>query len=202
MGLNYEVRSAFIASFENRCFSLVVAAYQQSISEKSVSYDWEENDITAQLHEYIEDNSFRLRWSITSNVEHHILKTTEKKVKGFSAKSPRIDLRFATIRSKQEYIYFFESKNLKESDSSLKRRYITTGIDNYISGKYRNGCLIGYLLAGNLDNTIAGINSMLKKDNRSSEFLLKQTFRLHDQYYESNHTALGILKHLIFDFTS
>jgi hypothetical protein len=202
MGLNNNIRIAFKTSFDNRCMELITASYYTAIIEKSISIDWNENDITAQLHEYIDCNPLRIKWAISTNVEHHLPKESIKKEKGFSAKFPRIDLRFTTFKSKNEYRYFLEAKNLKQTDSSLKRRYIETGINNYISKKYENGCLAGYLLEGSLDLTINGINSLLTKDKRSDETLRKQFLKFHTSYYESSHSTIGIIKHLIFDFTA
>ncbi|MEA3446373.1 MAG: hypothetical protein U9R19_16780 [Bacteroidota bacterium] len=196
-----KVKSAFRNAFKHRCLKLFVAAYKKAMYDKSISLDWDENDITAQLHEYIDSNQSRLNWSIISNVEHHLPKKSIEKEKGFAAKYPRIDLRFATIKSNIEYQYFFEAKNLKEKSSALKRRYIDTGIDNFNSKKYENGCLIGYLLKGDVELTINGINSLLMKDNREKETLIKAECKYHDKHYESLHLNKECLDHYIFDFT-
>lgn len=201
MGAQNKVKNAFRTGFENRCLKLLVAAYEIAIQEKTISLDWDENDITAQLHEYIDSNQIRLDWSIISNVEHHLHKKSITKMKGFAAKYPRIDLRFATIKSSLEYQYFFEAKNLKEKSSALKRRYIDTGIESFNSEKYFNGCLVAYLLSGNVKLTIEGINSLLVKDNREKETLNKEICKYHDNYYESSHSNIQCLKHYIFDFT-
>jgi hypothetical protein len=196
-----KVKNVFKNAFENRCLKLFIAAYKNAIQDKTISLDWDENDITAQLHEHINTNQTRLNWSIISNVEHHLpIKSFDKK-KGFAAKYPRIDLRFATIKSSLEYHYFFEAKNLKEKSSTLKRRYIETGIENFNSKKYTNGCLVAYLLSGNAELTIGGINSLLVKDSREKETLSKKDCKYHDSYYESSHSNMQCLKHYIFDFT-
>jgi len=201
MGLNNNIKLAFKLSFQNRCIQLFVSAYKSAIFEKTISLDWDENDITAQLHYYIDNNPQRSAWKISTNVEHHLAIKNETKVKGFSAKYPRIDLRFNTFNSTNEVIYFMEAKNLRENNSALKRRYIETGIDNFISGKYNNGLLVGYLLSGEINNTIEGINKLLRKDNRESEVICKCSSNYHDQYFESVHLNPLILRHLMFDFT-
>jgi hypothetical protein len=201
MGLQNKVKNAFRIGFENRCLRLLVAAYKNAIQDKTISLDWNENDITAQLYEYINNNQIRINWSIISNVEQHLPKQSINKKKGFAAKFPRIDLRFVTIESKLEFQYFFEAKNLKKNSYALKRRYITTGIDNFISKKYTNGCLVGYLLEGDIENTINGINSLLVKGNRENEILGKEYCKFHDSYFESSHSHIQYLKHYIFDFT-
>lgn len=202
MGLNKDNVVAFKKGFENRCFRLLIDAYLLALKEKSIKLDWNENDITSELHGFVENNPLRYQWKIATNVEHHLPKDDIEKVKGFSDKYPRVDLRLTSFKSSLEYKYFFEAKNLKEKDSALKRRYIDTGINNFLSKKYDNGSLVGYLIEGNLDLTISGINSLLKKDNRNAEFLQLKTLKLHKDYHESEHKEIGVLKHLIFKFTN
>jgi len=59
-----------------------------------------------------------------------------------------------------------------------------------------------YLLEGKTNETIQGINSLLEKDKRNKETLIFKSHKLIKTYYESNHSDIGTLKHLIFDFTS
>ncbi len=115
---------------------------------------------------------------------------------------PRIDFRLTSFISTYEYEYFFEAKRLKEKSSDLKRAYINEGMDRYISGKYPIGCMLGYLLEGEIDETIKGINSLLKKCKRNSEVLNSKPEEILKSIYESNHPNIGTLKHLIFDFTN
>lgn len=187
-------------AFEQRCFQLLIEAYQTSLSEKVIQLDWNENDISSEIHKHIKENPLRIKWKVSSNVEAHIPKNISK-VKGFADKFPRIDFRLTTFSKSNEYDYFFEAKNLKQNDSALKRRYINTGINNFTSKKYENGSLIGYLLEGKINETVNGINVLLKNDKRETEILNLKKDDLLKTYYESNHSDIGILKHLIFDFT-
>jgi hypothetical protein len=193
---------SFQESFHDDCVRLVVSAYQRALTEKSVSLDWEENDITAQLHEYIDQDQFRTKKHIFTNVEHHLTNIAIPKEKGFADKYSRIDMCFVISKSNTDYPYFVEAKLLKEKNSKLKRRYITTGIDNFTSGKYYDGFLVAYIVEGILINTVEGINNLLKKDDRSSEMLMKNICKHHDEYYESKHGSIGILRHFMFDFTN
>lgn len=201
MALNTTVYKKFRNAFEQKCYKLIVAAYQTSLTEKVIKLDWNENDISSELHRHIRENPLRLKWKVSTNLEADVPKDIPK-VKGFSDTFPRIDFRLTSFISTYEYEYFFEAKNLKQNDSALKRRYIDTGIDNFVSKKYENGSLIGYLLDGKTNETIIGINSLLEKDKRNSETLVFKTHKLTKTYYESNHSEIGTLKHLIFDFTS
>jgi hypothetical protein len=198
---NTIIYEKFRNAFEQKSCQLIIEAYQTSLSERVIQLDWNENDISSELHRHIKENLLRLKWKVSTNVEAHIPKEVPK-IKGFSDKFPRIDFRLTSFISTYEYEYFFEAKNLKQNDSALKRRYINTGINNFVSRKYENGSLIGYLLEGKTSETIISINSLLVKDQRSAETLTFKSNKLLKTYYESNHSYIGILKHLIFDFTN
>lgn len=200
MAVNIIIYEKFRNAFEQKCYRLIVDAYQTSLTEQLIQLDWNENDISSELHRHIKENPLRLKWKVSTNVEADITKDIPK-IKGFSDTFPRIDFRLTSFISTYEYEYFFEAKNLKQNDSGLKRRYIDTGIDNFVSQKYENGSLIGYLLEGKTYETIIGINSLLKKDKRSTETLNPKLNKLIKTYFESNHSDIGTLKHLIFDFT-
>ena len=202
MTLNANISQKFRDAFEQKCFILIIEAYRTSLREKIIQLDWNENDISSEIHKHIKANALRCKWNISTNVESYIPDDTIKKVKGFADKFPRIDLKMATFYGINEYEYFFEAKNLKQNNSALKRRYIETGINSFVSKKYKNGCLVAYLLEGEIEKTINGINLLLeKKDKRYSEILKHKPNKLFDFYYESNHPEIGMLKHLIFDFT-
>ncbi|MBS1635165.1 MAG: hypothetical protein JST26_04525 [Bacteroidetes bacterium] len=201
MALNTVIYEKFRNAFEQKCCQLIIEAYQTSVTEKIIQLDWNENDISSEIHRHIKENPLRLKWKVSTNVEADIPKDIQKE-KGFSDKFPRIDFRLTSFISTYEFEYFFEAKNLKQNDSALKRRYIDTGIDNFVSKKYENGSLIGYLLEGLTNETVIGINSLLEKDKRNTETLIIKSSELIKPYYESTHSDIGILKHFIFDFTS
>ena len=203
---NFNRIDDFKAGFEKKCIRLLVEAYNQSITEKSVKTDWNENDITGQLHKYIDINPLRAKWLISSNVDHHLPNVLQEKEKGYADKDFRVDLRFVKFQirilsSNKEFTVFFEAKNLKANDSGLKRRYIDTGIGYFISRKYPHQFLIGYLLEGSVYSTVTeGINILLKKNNRENECLQVKKHEIAPYYFESYHSGL-CLRHLIFDFT-
>ena len=53
--------------FKKRCTTLFSEAYEASLSNKSISLDFEENDITAILHNYIDENPKRKKWKISTS---------------------------------------------------------------------------------------------------------------------------------------
>lgn len=195
-------REAYLKAFEQRCFQLIIEAYKTSLAEKIIQLSWNENDISSEIHKHIRANPLRQKWKVSTNVEAHISNERVPKEKGFADKDSRIDFRLTSFISTYEYEYFFEAKNLKQKSSALKRRYITTGIDNFVSGKYQNGSLVGYLLEGTVAETIKnGINPLLEKSKRNKEILELKSHKLLNTIYESNHSDIGTLKHIFFDFT-
>lgn len=201
MALSTTVCNKFRSAFEQKCFRLIIEAYNTSINERVIQLDWNENDISYEIHKCIKENPLRRKWRVSTNVENTISKDVPK-VKGFADKLPRIDFRFMTFSKSEEFEYFFEAKNLKQNNSASKRRYINTGIDSFVFKKYENGSLVGYLIEGSIVETINGINSLLAKDKRNTEILNSVPINLLESYYESAHANIGTLKHLIFDFTS
>lgn len=193
----------FQNKFKIRCKTLFVEAYQASILNKSISLDFDENDISAILFNNIDKNPKRVKWSISTNPENHLFDETVSFKKGFAAKFSRIDLRYSTFWKNEEYKYFVEAKNLKANDSSLKRRYISTGIDNFLTGgKYSDcdGFLVGYVLNGSIKECFDGINRLLEKDNRKTEILVLANVADFDLFF-SNHTVRS-LNHLFLLYTN
>lgn len=202
IALNNTVNEKFRNAFEQKCCKLIIQAYQTSLTEKVIQLDWNENDISYELYQKMEANQERVsKFKIHLSPEFRIPKDVSK-TKGFSDKLPRIDLKMAHFALKQEFKYYFEAKRLREKSSDLKRAYIDEGMDRYISEKYPIGCMLGYLLEGKIDETIIGINSLLEKDKRNTEVLHLMSENLLESIYQSNHSDIGTLKHLIFDFTN
>jgi len=183
----------FQNKFKERCVTLFVEAYQISRLNKSISLDFEENDITTVLHSHIGENPKRKKWQIFTNREEYVFDKTASQVKGFASKLSRIDMRFSKFWEAEDYQYYVEAKNLKTKDSGLKRRYIKTGIDNFLAGgKYYNceGFLVGYVLEGSVENCVEGINKLLEKDKRSNEKIEMISFLSKHQEKEIYHLFL------------
>ena len=189
-------------AFEDDCIELVVNAYNLAIVEKKYQTDWLENDFSELLCYYVNESQLSIDKGITCKTENKLFSNAENQTKGFADKLPRIDFVYFKIWKEQRFHYYMEAKRLKEKDSKLKRSYIKEGMQRYLSEKYPMGCMLGYLLEGNADETKNGINSLLIKDKRNSEVLNLESHNLIKSYYESNHSKIGILKHLIFDFTN
>lgn len=193
----------FQNKFSEMCIVLLIDAYHTTITDKSISLDFEENDITAILHQHIEENPKKIKWKIFTNREENLFDKNSIQVKGFAAKFSRIDMRFSKYWDTEEFKYYVEAKNLKSKDSSSKRRYITTGINNFLNGgKYENcdGLLVGYVLEGSLEDCKEGINKLLLIDKRQNEIINFNNVVINNhKIYESTHSQRNI-KHLFFDY--
>ncbi|MFC6861309.1 hypothetical protein [Zunongwangia atlantica] len=197
--MNY--RQEYLKALEKDCIELVVNAYNTAITDKKYKIDWLENDFSELLGYYVNESPLSLKKRITCKTENKLLSELENKKKGFADKLPRIDFVYFKIWKENRFHCYMEAKRLKQKNSNLKRSYINEGMQRYISKKYPIGCMLGYLLEGQSSETIKGINIMLKKDKRETEILNHKQNKLLENYYESNHSEIGIMKHLIFDFT-
>lgn len=195
------VYEKFRDAFEQKCCRLIIEAYQTLLKEQVVQLDWEENDISQELYEKIDENPKRLKWNITPFRESSLSQNI-KKEKGFANKLPRIDFKMSNIYRKLEYKYFCEAKRLKEKDSKLKRGYVNEGMDRFISKKYPMGCMMGYVIEGEIAGTLKGINSILEKDGRNAEILDRKPNKLLKDYFESHHSEIGTLKHIFLNFVT
>lgn len=195
-------RQAYLKAFEDDCVELIIYAYNLAVTEKKYQIDWHENDFSELLGYYVNESQLSIDKGITCKTEKKLISKIDNQVKGFADKLPRIDFIYSKIWKKQRFHCYMEAKRLKEKDSNLKRAYIKEGMERFISKKYPLGCMMGYLLEGEMDETIKGINSLLIKYKRNTEVLNLKSDKFLKTTYESNHLEIGTLKHLILDFTN
>lgn len=201
MGLSISIVESFRKSFEIKCITLLVTAYNTSIANSDYLISWDENDFTSMLEKHFEKDSQRVKWQISCTTEKHLHIDSIQNEKGYANKESRIDMRLSTFSFSEEYYFYIEAKRLKENDNGLLRRYIETGLDHFLSKKYPQGILLGYLVEGDVDNTVQKVNGILVKNNRASEILVKKPHTMHNQYFESTHSGFGIISHFVFDYT-
>jgi hypothetical protein len=209
-GFDPKYVSSTLQILEKRCLTLLFEGYNEVVSQGKISVGWEEENISKELMLRLEVNSNREKWKIFISPEYRLYSRNTISAK----KSPRIDFGFSCWMT-QEYRYFAEAKILIETDvyrtrrkskttaKSLLKRYIKTGVDSYLSGKYPvNGCLIGYVLQGEPEHIISLLNNCLCDSGRNTEILKQQFLGLKgfDASYISTHANRSI-KHLMFDFT-
>lgn len=207
---------SFRAQFENNCVQLLLESHKELVSKGTSFKEADENSITVQLIGCMNKNPISSDYKIDITREQYLDSAAVYAGLEDPDASPRIDIRFMTWTSPEKFEYFFEAKNLYENDftktgnktptnaKSYQQRYIDTGIQNFINGKYSRGCLIGYVLEGNPEKIADKINELLKLSGRSAECLNKKSafgrIRVH---YESTHTGKHLveLTHYFLNFT-
>ena len=84
-----------------------------------------------------------------------------------------------------------ECKRLSGGDTRLSREYVREGMDRFRSGKYGAnhvfGFMVGYVLAGDLNDAVNGINEYLSRQSRSSETLTPADIEPVGACWESDH---------------
>lgn len=211
--LNPNIIQIFKNKFEENCILLLIESYNQIIPKNSLK-EQSENNITACLAGLMLKHPRRLDLMISIQREsYYDDKETYQGIKDAN-ESVRIDIKFVTWSSNIEYVYFLEAKNLSENNwtksynnakvNSHKqlKRYIDTGIQNFITGGYPNGSLIGYVVEGNPNNIVQKINDILTQTNRSAEHLSKNSEARYDFNFISIHSnyKLRRLNHFMLEF--
>lgn len=187
-------------AFEGNCIKLLANAYTLAITIKSFQINWNENDFSEMLCDLVNEAEFSLNEKITCKTEKKLSNSSTSRLKGYSDKLPRIDFEYSKIWNRQRFHCYMEAKRLGENNSALKRAYINEGIERFVSGKYPKGIMVGYNIQGDIFETIKGINELMLKDDKEAESLYPKSHKLVKHYYESNHSLVDVIKHLIFDF--
>lgn len=214
--LNKNIIRSFRTQFEGNCVQLLLESHKELLSKGTKLKEADENSVTVQLIGYMEKNPISHDYKIDITREKYIDSPDVYAGVEDPDTSPRIDIRFMTWTSPEKFEYFFEAKNLYENDftksgnktalnaKSYQQRYIDTGIQNFIDGRYPHGCLVGYVLEGDSGRIADKINDLLKSSSRSTESLSKKnTFGKIQIQFESNHTGkhLSKLSHYFLNFT-
>jgi len=212
--LNPNIIQKVKVQFENNCISLLLDSYNQVLKKKSFK-ELTENDITVLLVGFMRNNPRRYELNISVDREIYIDSSDTYSGAASANKSPRIDLKYTTWKSNAEYEYYIEAKNICENNwkktsvttlinaLELQKRYIETGIQNFITGRYPNGCIVGYVVEGNPDNIVRKINEILTGATRPKEHLTKTTKGGFSYCYNSTHPGkiMPILNHYFLLFT-
>lgn len=175
-----------------------------------VNASTEEDDITQKWYEKIVGiwDSRNRATSIALNglcPIHQYADNTMKKRRG--SKSPTIDFCFKDWSTDNSY-FGAEAKNLYESRPDKITRYVSTGVNNYVTGRYGSqsseSSLIGYVLSGKIPDIANELKTEMAKETPIAN--LARTTSSNPQYKSSHLRTLDnqeiILHHLFFDFVS
>ena len=170
------------SNFEQACLWIMTEAFKRMKQEKCYDLTWKETRFSACLIGYMQkirqQNDIRLK----IDPESHLYR--EEMLKGIEDPdtAPRIDIKISGGWVKEDVYYGIEAKILVEKDwrtrdaSYLRRRYIATGIDNFVNGQYSDkmdrGCIAGYVVQGSAAKVALTINKLLIRDGRNKEKLM------------------------------
>lgn len=176
----------------------------------------DENNITAQMVGFMNDNPERKNLRISVHREHYLDRQDTYDGMADANESARIDLKYIVWNSNEEHEYHMEAKNIGQHNwikpgsgisvdaGRLRRRYLETGVGNFVSGRYPFGALVGYVLDGSSDRIVEQINEILKLRQREKECLVKSDSHGCDSHYVSNHlnSKVTMVKHFFLNFVN
>ncbi len=215
--LNAKYAADFKNIFRIHCLTLLAEAYQDLKDKLIVTIDWEEENISANIFNYIDRCTNSIVWNINISDEFRIYNDTILKGEKSAKTAPRIDLRLTTnwVEAEVKLLFYVEAKNLVENDyyksgrqtkiyaKEKHERYINTGIDNFISNRYPYGCILGYVLLGNSNRIVDKINICLDNKSRTDEYLkpIENPVRNLEYCYQSTHCNGLELNHFLLQFS-
>jgi hypothetical protein len=208
--LSPHIKRLFQQSLVNKCHKILIDGYNAMKSANiPLLHEMEEDNITANLIEYMNIVPETKHSSFLISPQYPLYNSAVLSGAQIAKASPVIDIRLFCWTASGSFDYYIEAKNLskknwKKSNLAVvnstyyKKRYITTGIDHFVSGYYPKGCLIGYVVNGLCASIVPDINAILVSMARNSEVLgNKQTLFGHRECYDSTHNKGYNLKHFI-----
>ena len=196
----------------NEILDVLWRGYYEIKNEPSfkVTPSTDEDDITQKWYEAILGiwESRNRATSIALNAlrpMHQYADNTFKKRNG--VKAPTIDFCFKDWSTTNSY-FGAEAKNLYKNRPEKIKRYVTTGIDNYIKGRYGSqsseSSVIEYVLSGDIPDIVNELKTEIAKGTPLGN--PSRTIETNPQYKSSHLRELDgkeiTLYHLFFDFVS
>lgn len=212
MTLNKQIISTFQSSFNDMCTALIWKACIDLKNKKTINTDWGEENISANIYNYIDKSQDAIDNNITIKSEYPFYTQDILDNQKNAGTASWIDFELSTNWEKNRYHFYVEAKNLVEfkyqksgnksykKPSTVQERYIQTGINNIIGNKYpKESYLLGYILNGSGQNIKDAINKLLTKQGKTSEQLSPEVENRPQFIYISQHNKCTI-KHLWFSF--
>ena len=215
--LNNSIIGDFENSFRTNCLTLIGAAYKWLKETQNITVDWDEENISANILKHIQDSRDTITRNIYISDECRIYNQAILNNKKKAKSALRIDLKLSTnwAAAAKRIDLFVEAKNLIENNCSkqgritlnakkLQKRYISTGIDPFVSSRYPSDryIILGYILEGATKNIVKHLNKFLINNKRYGETLKKKTSNIPylDDIYVSTHPNNHILNHYFLKF--
>lgn len=183
----------------NEILDVFWKGYQELKKDSSfvVNSASEEDDITQKWAEKIISlwDSRNRATAITLNSlrpMHQYADNSMKKRRG--AKAPTIDFCFKDWSTSNSY-FGAEAKNLYKNRPEKIKRYVSTGVENYTTGRYGSqsseSSMIGYVLSGKIQEITEELKIEMAKETPLSN--LARTARIEPQYKSSHVRTLTSL---------
>lgn len=173
--------------FEQACLWVAIEGFHQMKKKNSYSLTWKETRFSAHLIGFMrkvrDENDIGLR----IDPENYLYRDEILEGLQDPDTAPRIDIKVSGNWVHEDIYYGIEAKILVENDwktrdnYKLRRRYIETGIDNFVSGRYLpeinnsdkicRGCILGYVIEGVALHIALKINQLLVNYRRKDENL-------------------------------
>ncbi len=201
-----------LESFQAQVFDLISMAYNTIRTPGPIKENTDETLISIQLFHALKVVSSKEEIPLTIIIENsEITDQISRGVKRLIT-AKRYDILFESWNSKHPVVFGVEAKLLIENDfrgrmvSTLVREYVSeAGMGKYINGLYkRRGCMIGYIIEGNIPNIVEKINNQIEKVFNKKQCVKKDNSLKykHKEIYKSQHKGnLNYdLYHLMLDF--
>jgi len=201
-----------LESFQAQVFELISLAYKTIRTPGPIKENPDEPLISTQLFHALKVVSSKEEIPLTIIIENpEITDQISCGVKPLIT-AKKYDIFFESWNSKLSVVFGIEAKLLIESEfrgrkvSTLIREYVSdAGMGKYINGLYkRRGCMIGYIIEGNIPNIVGKINNQIEKVFNNKQCVKKDNSLKykHKEIYKSQHKGkLNYdLYHLMLDF--
>ena len=169
-------------AFEKGCLWLIIESFKRLKNTCNFNLiEWHEPFYSALMIAEMEKirDEVDIAFQIDPECYQHYIEIIEKGLN--PNKAPGIDIRIKGGWVQRDIHYAVEAKILVENDWRTRRssylcgRYINTGIDNFVEGRYSpiipKGCLVGYVIQGSALNIKNKINALMILRERENEKL-------------------------------
>jgi hypothetical protein len=195
------------ADFEQACLWLLIEAFKYMKQDAIYDLSWKETRFSAHLIGHMRKLRSHLDWGLRIDPESYLYRKEILEGLEDPDTAPRIDIKISGGWVHEDIYYGIEGKILVETDwrtrraSNLRARYIDTGIDNFVNGRYSpdvpRGCVVGYVVQGIAFNIGRKINDLLIHRQRNNETLEnRHTINSCLDCYRSVHTRVADKKKL------
>ncbi|MBK8561862.1 MAG: hypothetical protein IPN76_00520 [Saprospiraceae bacterium] len=210
--LNPNIVTDFQSAFHGWCYRAVIEGYREMVKDIAAGFsEWEEESLTARLRNEMLKSPIVKAKKIDIVREFYLDDALILEGKKAAKSARRIDFRFCSKWTfEEEFEYYAEAKNLYQTGkraSQSKNYYITDGIERFIGGFYPQGFMLGYVLRGEIEETVIGINHIIiekkKISPRIGHITSKSNLYAHPYCYSSSNTLVdGILelRHIFLKF--